>query len=261
MVVVVAAGADNGNRPSKSKGEGPGVGMGGGVSGPALLLPDVEGEGDVRRELGADFELYAFFLRAIFSNATERCSCERGANRISIGSNVTSTGPEGDETVILTRSSNRMCARSVLSDSPTGHWLGGGFAGNASLTTPLYWWGAFEWNSDEWAVAMVPVIVLEERTRFDGGEADRFRDSVEDRLVIILASETVDDASEVLLEYGEMLPFPERISGGVGDPDASKRSSRRSRRTDMDWICCFGLVLSSKMTLRETGSSSPGPTA
>lgn len=81
-----------------SIGDGPGVGMGGGVSGPALLLPDVDGEGEVRRELGADLECAAFFF-AIFSRAMERCSWERGASLISMGSNVTSTGPDADRIV------------------------------------------------------------------------------------------------------------------------------------------------------------------
>jgi hypothetical protein len=80
---------------NKGADDGPGVGIGGGESGPALELPDVDGDGEVRREEGADFERDAFFF-LIFSCAIERCSCERGASLISIGSNATSTGPEAD---------------------------------------------------------------------------------------------------------------------------------------------------------------------
>jgi hypothetical protein len=130
----------------------PGFGIGG-VSGPTLELPDVDGEREARREDGADLERVACFL-AIFSWAIERCSCERGASLISIGSKATSTGPDADtmvtcrrilmklmldimESLTFTRSSNRIWARSVFSDSPTGHWLGGGFAGNDKLAIPL----------------------------------------------------------------------------------------------------------------------------
>jgi hypothetical protein len=128
----------------------PGVGIGG-VSGPTLELPDVDGEREGRREDGADFERG---LIVILSWAMERCSCERGASLISIGSKATSTGPDADtrvtcrrilmklmleimESITFTRSSNRIWARSVFRDSPTGHWLGGGFAGNDKLATPL----------------------------------------------------------------------------------------------------------------------------
>jgi hypothetical protein len=130
----------------------PGVGIGG-VSGPTLELPEVDGEREARREDGADFERDAC-LFVIFSWAMERCSCERGVSLISIGSKATSTGPDAAtrvtcrrilirwmleimETITFTRSSNRIWARSVFRDSPTGHWLGDGFAGNDKLATPL----------------------------------------------------------------------------------------------------------------------------
>ena len=60
------------SKKEKSSQEGT-LGIGGGVSGSALLLPDVEGAGDVLRELAADFARAARFL-AILVVTTSRCS-------------------------------------------------------------------------------------------------------------------------------------------------------------------------------------------
>lgn len=81
--------------------EGLSVGTGGGVSGSALLLPEVEGAGDVLRELDADFEL-AFRL-TILAVAIDLCSCEIGAKCTSDGSNSSSAVPDGPTTIICTR--------------------------------------------------------------------------------------------------------------------------------------------------------------
>lgn len=76
------------------------VGTGGGVSGSALLLPEVEGAGDVLRELDADFEL-AFRL-TILAVAIALCSCEIGAKCTSNGSNSSSMLPDGPTIIICT---------------------------------------------------------------------------------------------------------------------------------------------------------------
>ena len=104
-----------------SSGEVPGVGIGG-VSGPTLELLDVDGEREARREDGADLERVACFL-VIFSWAIERCSCERGASLISIGSKATSTGPDADTMVT--------CERILINEVDVGYY------GNSHLHTKV----------------------------------------------------------------------------------------------------------------------------